>query len=267
MAKKRRRRRRASRRQALKRQAASTPGAETQPPGEAKEGPELEVWNEQEKPSVLAHAIRVAGIAPIALLVASLALHNLWPWHVPNWFQPVIDKEVAVLTLSAGHSGIIGLLISNKGRFTPSTWALLVAAVATALAGVRTIGESTSGLVIAVMLIMLTVPAVWAEALRNSAQRIWGFARTWNGISTFLLITGAVGIWYWQAQDENYIKNWILIPFGVLAAIVIATYILWLLIRLIYRYIPILSRWLGAKVGATHRWLVQRLRRVWKPKQ
>ena len=213
---------------------------------------------QEAKPSVITHAIRVTGIAPIALLVASLAFHNLWPWRIPHWFQPIIDKDVAVLTLSAGHAGIIGLLISNRGRLTPSTYALFIAAVATALAGLRTIGESTSGVVIAMMLVLLTVPSVWAEALSANMQQVWSFVRTRRGISTISVIAGVVGIAYYQARDENYIKNWILIPFGILAGLVVATYVFWLLIRLSYKYIPILFGWLSSRVGAIRRWLVQR---------
>ena len=66
------------------------------------------------KPPALARAIRVTGIAPIALLVVSLASHDLFPGRIPHWFQPIIDKEVAVLTLSAGHAGIIGLPVKQQ---------------------------------------------------------------------------------------------------------------------------------------------------------
>ena len=123
---------------------------------------------------VLSQAIRSAAIAPLGLLVVVLASHPLEPGLVPQWFQPIIDKQVAVLTLTAGHAAITGLLINNKGRFNPSTYALFVAGVATALAGFRTIGESTPGVVIALMLILLTFPAVWADAF--SAGIRWDLA-------------------------------------------------------------------------------------------
>ena len=126
---------------------------------------------DDQKSSPLTHAIRLTGIAPIVLLVVSLALHDLFPRYIPHWFQPIIDKDVAVLTLSAGHAAIIGLLISNRGRFNWSTYALFIAALATALAGFRTIGESTPGHVVALMLFLLTGPAVWAEWLSANTIR------------------------------------------------------------------------------------------------
>ena len=122
---------------------------------------------EDETPNLLAVAIRTTGIAPIAFLVVALSLHELYPTIIPRWFEPIVDKQTAVLTLSAGHAGIIGLLISTKGRLTPSTYALLIAAVATALAGFRTIGDSISGQAVATTLALLTIPAVWSELLSN----------------------------------------------------------------------------------------------------
>ena len=255
MAKKKRRRSRPRRKPVLRRQADSTLESAPRPAPEAKEDADAKVREEQQegKPSALAHAIRITGIAPIALLVGSLASHHLLPGHIPHWFQPIVDKEVAVLTLSAGHAGIIGLLISNRGRFTWSTYALFIAAVATALAGLRTIGESTPGVVVALMLFLLTVPAVWAEPLSANMQRVWSFARTRGRISTILLVTGVVGIAINQFRDENYIKNWILIPFGILTGIAVVAFVLWLLTRLSYKYVPTLFAWLRSRVVAAYR--------------
>lgn len=232
MARKKRRRSRSAREQSLTSQPNSVPLSAS----EAKEDIDAKIEEEKQgKPSTLSRAIRLTGLAPIALLVASLALHNLWPWSIPHWFQPIIDNEVAVLTLSAGHAGIIGLLINNRGRFTSSTYALFIAATATALAGLRTIGESTPGVVIAMMLFLLTVPAVWAETLSVKTQQAWVFVRSRSGISIILLLISLVWIAYNESRYEDYIKNWILIPLGILAGIILGAFVIWLLLKLIYK--------------------------------
>ncbi|MCY4529853.1 MAG: hypothetical protein OXD46_12570 [Chloroflexi bacterium] len=213
---------------------------------------------EEGNPSALVHAIRITGIAPIALLVGFLALHNLLPGNIRHWFQPIVDKEVAVLTLSAGHAGIIGLLISTKGRFTSSTYALFIAAVATALAGLRTIGESTTGVVVALMLFLLTIPAVWAEALSARVQRVWGFLRSREGILSILFVTSVVGITYYQSQYENYIRDFILIPFGILAGITAVALMLWLLFGLSHKYVPTLFAWLLSRIAAAYTRIARR---------
>ena len=248
MAKKRRRRSR-SKRAGLNRGSAPRPAADTKQPVDAKTPGE----QQEGQPSVLTEAIRLAGLAPIALLVGYLASHELWPSRIQRWLQPIIEQDVAVLTLSAGHAAIIGLLISNKGRFTPSTVAMLIAAVATALAGYRTIGESTSGVVIALMLLLLTVPAVWAEALSARIRRGWVYVRSLKGISTILLGMGLVGIVYFQSRDEDYIKNFILIPLAILAGIALVAFVIWLLLKLAYKYVPPLSGWLRSRVAAAYR--------------
>ena len=188
--------------------------------------------------SALTQIVRAVAIAPIAFLVMFLASHPLYIQLIPQWILPILDKQVAVLTLTAGHAAIISLLINNKGRFTPSTYTLFVAGVATALAGFRTIGESTPGVVIALMLILLTFPAVWADAFSAGLRRAWRFVRTPTGISLVLLSVATVLIAYNQWQDENYIRNWILIPMGIATAFVISVLFVWQLIELSYRYVP-----------------------------
>ena len=255
MAKK-KRRSRPERKRVLQRQPDSAPRSAS----EAREDVDIRVRKEQQEEtlSTLGIAIRAAGLAPIALLVIFLASHNLWPWSIPHWFQPIIDKEVAVLTLSAGHAGIIGLLINNRGRFTFSTYALFIAAVATALAGLRTIGESTPGVVIAMMLFLLTVPAVWAKALSVEIQQAWVFVRSWRGISIISLVVALIGIAYNQFRDEDYIKNYILIPFGILAGIALVILVIWLLLKLSYKYVPTLFAWLRSRVATAYRRLARR---------
>ncbi len=248
MAKKRRRRSR-SKRAGLNRGSAPRPAADTKQPVDAETPGE----HQEGSRSALTGAIRAAGLAPIALLVCSLALDDLWPLRIQDWFQPIIERKVAVLTLSAGHAAIISLLISNRGRFTSSTYAMFIAAVATTLAGLQTIGESTPGVVIALMLLLLTVPAVWAEALSARIRRGWVYVRSLKGISTILLGMGLVGIVYFQSRDENYIKNFILIPLAILAGIALVAFVIWLLLKLAYKYVPPLSVWLRSRVAAAYR--------------
>ena len=243
------------RRRSRKRRTASNRGSAPRPAADTKQPVDAETSGEQQegKPSALTGAIRLAGLAPIALLVCSLALDDLWPLRIQDWFQPIIERKVAVLTLSAGHAAIISLLISNRGRFTSSTYAMFIAAVATTLAGLQTIGESTPGVVIALMLLLLTVPAVWAEALSARIRRGWVFARSRKGILTILLGIGLTGIVHNQSRDENYIKNWILIPLAILAGIALVAFVIWLLLKLTYRYVPPLSEWLRSRVAAAFR--------------
>ena len=260
MAKKKRQRSRTRQERILKRQADSTFESRTRPVPGAKEDADAKMRDERQeyRPSVLTHAIRLTGIVPIALLIVSLIAHVLWPWRIPHWFQPIADKDVAVLTLSAGHAGIIGVLLSSRGRFTASRFPLIIAAIATAAAGFRTIGESTPGVVIALMLFLLTVPAVWAEALNANMKRFWAFARSRKGILTFLVAIAVVLTAYYQGRDENYIKNWILIPLGIVAGIVVAIFVLWLLIGLSYKYVPSMFSWLRSRLSATYRRKVRR---------
>ena len=164
--------------------------------------------------------------------------------------------------MSAGHAGIIGLLISNKGRSTWSDLALLTAAMATAIAGYRTIGESTVGHVVALTLALLIFPAVWAERFSSEIKRFWAFARTLRGFSTILFVVGVVGIAYYQSQYEDYIKDFILIPLGILAGIAVAASVLWLLFRLIHRYAPILLAWLRSRIAAAYRRVARRHKSV-----
>lgn len=202
----------------------------------------------EEEPDALAFAIRAAGIGPLALLVSTLALHELIPWPIPSWFRPIVDNQTAVLTLCAGQATIIGLLISTKGRFVWSTYALLIAAAATALAGHRTIGESTSGHLVAVTLPLLTVPAVWAEWLSTKIRWVWTSVRSRKGLSVILIFFAVVVTAYNQSRNENYIRDWFLIPLGILAGIGVATCVLWLVAKLVTRCFQTVYSWLSSKI-------------------
>ena len=213
---------------------------------------------DEDKPILFANAARVIGIAPIAVLVAALALHDLWPWRIPQWLQSIVDMEVAVLTLSAGHAGIIGLLISSRGRLTWSIYPLFVAAVATALAGNRTIGESTPGQVVTLVLFLLTIPAVWPDIVSTKLQETWSFLRSLRGVTTFL-IGIALGIAaYFQSRDEDYVKDWILIPLGILLGFVLSTIVVWILLRLSYKCAQLLLSRSKAPVSILHRKIARR---------
>lgn len=232
------------------------PAQETPPPSTLHMGQDgaANTKNEQlaERPHLFTTAVRVTGIAPIALLIVALASHEYWPWRTPQWFQSIVGMEVAVLTLSAGHAGIIGLLMSTGGRFTGSTYVLLIAAVATALAGLRTIGDSTPGLVVALMLIFLTVPAVWPDAVSANLRWFCSLFRSRQGL--FGLLAGAtiVIIAYNQSKDADYIRNWILIPLGILVGIVLGATVVWVLLRLSYRFIPVLLSWLWSRAATVY---------------
>ncbi len=251
MAKKKRQRPGKRKRRVRGNQANSTlrPASEVREAADSVEG---EGQNDHNSPA-LTHAFRFIGIAPIAFLVAILALHDWFPRHIPHWFQPIVDGQVAVLTLSAGHATIIGLWVSSRGRFNWSSFALLIAASATALAGFRTIGDSTSGHVVTLMLFLLTVSAAGAEWLSAVTLRIW----TRRGFLAVLAVLFVVLVAYNQARDENYIRNWLLIPLGIMTAIVVGAWVLWLLIRLIYRYAPIVFGWLGSGIVAAYRRLLE----------
>ena len=255
-----RRRAKARRAHRRKRQVESAAESVTHQSAQGKVGPDADTSEDREErgTSNLTHAVRAVGIAPIALLVVVLGPHQLYPGAIPHWFQPILDKQIAVLTLSAGHLGIIGLLISNKGRSTWSDLALLTAAMATAFAGYRTIGDSTVGQVVALTLALLIFPAVWAEWFSAKAQRFWAFARTLRGISTIALVTSLVGIAYYQSQDQYYIRDFILVPLGILAGIVVAALVLYLLLRLIYRYAPTLITWLRSRSAAAYKQIARR---------
>ena len=224
-----------------------------QPADQFKGGADVDTREEQQEegPDVLAFAIRFSGIAPLALLVSILSLHDLYPKPIPQWFQPIVDKQTAVLTLCAGHAAVIGVLISSKGRRTLSTFALVTAAIATVLAGHRTIGESTAGHIVAITLFLLTVTVALAEWLSTKIRWAWNFAQSQKRILVIVILAflWVVVIAYNQSQNENYIRDWFLIPLGILAAIAISVCVLWLLTKLVKRYVPILFTWVSSKIG------------------
>ena len=193
--------------------------------------------------SVLAHSIRATGILPIVVLMGILTTHHFYSDQVPQWFLPIIEKQVAALTLCAGHAAIIGLWINREPQPRWSTFALLVAAFATAGAGYRSIGENTAGHVLVLLLFLLFIPAVLAEPIGRGLSRFFRFLRTKKGVIAIVLVLWVPVVFYNQWQNENYIRNWLLIPLGILLAFVVSTSLLWLILRLAFRYLPVACSW------------------------
>ena len=216
----------------------------------AKEDAHAKFEKEQEKDRRpgLTHVIRLTAITTIALLILSVMTRDLSPWPIPHWFRPLADREIAVLTLSAGHLAYIGIHIANKGKSDLSKYALSIAALATSFAGFRALGETIPGNVITLMLFFLTGLAIWAEKFIANLRRIWRCVWSWCGLVTFVLLIAAVIACYFQAHDENYIKNWILIPFGIIVGIAVSIFVVWILIRLGYKYVPRMCSWLKSRV-------------------
>lgn len=208
---------------------------------------------EKENP-LLIIAVRAAGIVPIALLVAILASHDSYPALVPHWFQPIIDKQIAVLTLSAGCAGIIGLLISTRGRLVWSTYSLFIAAVATTTVGFETIGDSTVGYIITMSLFFLIFPAVWPEKLISGSQRAWRLIWSRKSFMAFLVVASVILIVYNQYRNENYIRDWMLIPLGIIVGIIVASGLIWLLIKLAVKCIRLLCDSIGSVVELVRGW-------------
>ena len=204
---------------------------------------ELCACNYEEQHDILVLTLRAIGVLPIVLLVAILAIDSFIAGIAPNWLLPVIDEKVAVLTLSAGHAAIIGLMMRNRGRITLSAYPLLVAGIATALAGFHSIGDSTVGAAVALSLDLMTALAIWAVGISTWMRRIWPNLRSIRTLLTFVLFaiayfaisTAVRMIVAFQSQDENYWRNWLLIPFLVLVAFVFALAVVWRLMRLAYR--------------------------------
>ena len=195
---------------------------------------------------LLAHAIRATGILPIVVLISILLTHHFYATHIPRWFHPIVQQDVAVLTLCAGHAGIVGISIGlRRVRNGWSTYALAIAAFATAGAGYRAIGEDLAGHVVILSLFILLIPSIWAESISKMLSNLGRFARTRKGRASILLFVSVPLIIYNQIQNENYIRNWIVIPLLVILGILITTVVLWLLLKLVRKYLP--SVFLSAK--------------------
>ena len=198
---------------------------------------------------ILTHAIRATGFLPMVLVVIFLSSH---PWYLtgtPTWLEPLLQKQIAALTLTAGHAALVGLLLNNRGRFNWSTYAMLIASVATATAGHRSIGESTIGHTVTVTLFLTTIPAVWAERLSFLTRRTWNFLWSKKGLTIIGAATFVILVAFNQARDENYIRNWLIIPMGIFLGGFIAVQVCWVVLKLSFKYVPVLFRLLGSRAS------------------
>ena len=130
---------------------------------------------------------------------------------------------------------------------------LTIAAWATAIAGFKAIGESRPGVVVAITLLILTGLAAWAEVLSAKLIRFWRFALSCKGVMAFMAVIALALTAFFQAQDENYIVNWILIPLGVLIGVAVSVLVIWSLMKLAYRFIPTLFKRIKSRLVATYR--------------
>ena len=187
----------------------------------------------------------------MAMLVAILATHGYYIDRIP-WFQPIIEKQVAVLTLTAGQAAIIGLLM-NKRIFEWSSLALLIAAIATYTAGYQIIGDNTAEQVIAIVLFFSGILIVFAKRISAGINKTWRFVWPKNGSFTIFAIVGLIAFIYNQSRDENYFINWILIPSAVFVGFVVSIGVLWLLIKLsINRFITV-YQWLRPRISYVYK--------------
>lgn len=202
---------------------------------------------------LLAHAIRATGILPIAVLIGILTTHHFYTDQIPQWFLPVIEKQVAALTLCAGHAGIIGLWINREIQHRWSTFALIVAASATAGAGYRSIGEDVAGHVVVILLFVLLAPAIWAESISRGLSRFYQFLRTKKGLIVIFVALWVPLVVYNQWQNENYIRNWLIIPMLILLGLLVSALLMWLMLRVSVRYLPLAYSWARRKSVRTNK--------------
>ena len=225
--------------------------------------PNTEADQQQDRPTLLAFVIRAVGFLPSASLVVALMLPNeLYRDQLPGWYHSVLDQQVAILTLCAGHAGIISLLINIKGRVNFNTYALFIAAGATALAGYRAIGDSTAGHTIFITLFFSFFPAVWAEPISAAVNRVWNFVKSRKGLTIGIVVSLLILITFNQYHNENYIRNWLLIPFGILLAIIATVAFSWVVLKLAIKYIPILWAWIARRAIGTYNHLRERFHRA-----
>ena len=258
-----RRRNRRKKNRQIRKQKEPVQGSDTRPwtrvtaPTDGETGGNLKPTH----PSAFTHAIRAAGILPIAVLISILVTHHFYTGQIPPWFKPIIEKQVAVLTLCAGHAGIIGLWVNRTIQHRWSNFALVIAAFATAGAGYRSVGDSLAGHVVVILLFLLLIPSIWAESINNGLSRFWRFARSKKGVYTILALIWVPLVFYNQWQDENYIRNWLLIPYGILLGIIVSTAVLWFLLKLAFRFLPVAWSWVKRQIASAFKKLASKVRR------
>ena len=96
---------------------------------------------------------------------------------------------------------------------------------------------------VALLLFALFIPTMWAEQIVAVLSRLWRFFRHQKGWFILLGIIAAGAIIYRQSQDENYFRNWILIPIGIFLGVIVAVVLLWAAFKLSLRFWPIAWAW------------------------
>ena len=221
---------------------APTPCAGNDPVNIEKEQPRKES-------TILANVIILVGFIPMVMLVVILATHGYYIDRIP-WFQPIVKKQVEVLTLTAGQAAIIGLLM-NKRIFEWSSFALLIAAIATYTAGYQIIGDNTAEQVIAIVLFLSGGLIVFAKGISAVMKKVGRFV--WAKIGFVIILVCAIIVIYNQSQNENYIRNWILIPSAVIVGFVVSIGVLWLLIKLSIKCLATVYPWLRQRISYAYK--------------
>ena len=70
----------------------------------------------------------------------------------------------------------------------------------------------------------------------------------------FLVVASVILIVYNQYRNENYIRDWMLIPLGIIVGIIVASGLIWLLIKLAVKCIRLLCDSIGSVVELVRGW-------------
>ena len=202
------------------------------------------------------YIIRVVGFIPMVALVAILATTHLYTNPFP-WFQPIVENQIAILTLTAGHAAIMGLLI-GKNLSGLSTVALSTAALATYLAGYHAIGDDPAGQVLTIVLLLSGIMVVSAKCIVTVTKKVWSFVWSRKGLAAIAIVVAIAVATYNQLRNENYFRDWIFIPIATFIGFVIFVAISWLLIKLSAKYFRATYSWLNRRTMYTYNWLSKR---------
>ena len=181
---------------------------------------------------VLARALRMVSFIPMTMIVVGFSLLHFLETSLPEWARPVAENDTAILTVTAGNAAINAILITwNKARGWGS-FALLIAAYATYLAGYRSIGDDTVSVGILTILFLSMIPAIFADAIAKGTVRTVDqaglFVLSPTGRILIMVIVFTIMVAYYQRRDEDYIVNWILKPLGIIVAVLITGALTWM---------------------------------------
>ena len=234
----RRRRRRSERR---------SPNAPTQPPDQdnigdmASDNGEIQ---QESKPTLLAHLIRLVAFLPIVVPITILALPSMLSGLIPAYFQSILDEHVRlpILTMTAGNAGIMGIFLQSGSRATWATLALSCAALATYIAGHTALDLGKLNSNAAYTIITTQLLSVVAIIMANSISRMTiSLTKTirsilWSKSTLYFVgvIIFVLTVSYNQSRNENYIRDWLLIPFGIVFGLILALLGLWAFIRFLW---------------------------------